>query len=689
MSLLKPLAEYIPSFDATNNNIFRFTTNGGTQVVKNRLTIRNNTTNTIVYQNTIESYTFQQELPSNTLINGTYYNFYFNTYDVSGNMSEDSNSVQFWCYTTPTLTLNINNGDIVNSSSYNFSVIYNQQQGELLQELIFKLYNENNVLLSTSNVFYSSQTPPTTFNYSFNGFENNKIYKIQVNGTTVENTQIESSLISFSTNYIQTNIYSILSLTNDCDNGYVRINSNLIVANGEMIPSSLEEEYIDNRYLDVHWFNNGVKWYEGFNFSKDFILSCWLKPTQEVGKFVEIRGYNLTENDGIHLYVNLKRNIPYGETTAKDYVELKVVNSTNSTLVSIRSNYVDIMNNLTYMFVWFKKVGNVYQLILTPMSRENTVFKWNGGGSTIQYNIFNDLKYQNIEYTTETTQFIPIENDFNISTYENQVVTLYGGIYDNLDITSDTTREYNTSFPIWNYKTILDCDFNSNINGGNTDIILSQIDKISIKRRLTNSFDWITLYEIPINSISDFNIVKLDSGVPTNESFDYAFVPVASDGTEGTYIVSSVTTLFNGLFISDNEKTFKLYNGIVYSGTQSTTLNGILQPIGRKYPFIIENSDVEYEEGSIQGTLVGYNFENTRKVDRFDVNKQLQDFVNFMNNKKSKIVKDWNGKIVLVKKNGSVSQSIDVSTGVCNVAFNYIEQGKYDNEQDLINNGII
>ena len=43
----------------------------------------------------------------------------------------------------------------------------------------------------------------------------------------------------------------------------------------------------------------------------------------------------------------------------------------------------------------------------------------------------------------------------------------------------------------------------------------------------------------------------------------------------------------------------------------------------------------------------------------------------------------------LLNLRNSDIQSIDVSTGVCNVVFNYIEQGKYDNEQDLINNGII
>ena len=45
MSLVKPIIATIPAFDATLNHTFTFTSNGGDQVVANRITIRNNNTN--------------------------------------------------------------------------------------------------------------------------------------------------------------------------------------------------------------------------------------------------------------------------------------------------------------------------------------------------------------------------------------------------------------------------------------------------------------------------------------------------------------------------------------------------------------------------------------------------------------------------------------------------------------------
>ena len=144
MAMMTPIALAHSAFSATNSETFKFSSTGGDQVVKNRLTIRNNTTNVVVYQNTVTSYLFQQEVPTNTLTNGVYYNYYFNTYDVNNNMSADSNAIAFRCYSTPTITfMNFPITNIINSSSYSFNITYNQSQGELLDYLIYYLYDSN------------------------------------------------------------------------------------------------------------------------------------------------------------------------------------------------------------------------------------------------------------------------------------------------------------------------------------------------------------------------------------------------------------------------------------------------------------------------------------------------------------------------------------------------------------------
>ena len=155
MALVKPIAQGISAFDATQDQTFSFTSSGGSQVVANQITIRLQDDNSVVYQNKVETYRFEQIVPANTLTNGNYYNFYFNTYDVGGNESEDSNVIQFYCFSNPTLTLiNLPLNNLVESSSYTFGVTYNQTQGELLNYLKFYLYDNLDNLITESDFYY-------------------------------------------------------------------------------------------------------------------------------------------------------------------------------------------------------------------------------------------------------------------------------------------------------------------------------------------------------------------------------------------------------------------------------------------------------------------------------------------------------------------------------------------------------
>ena len=74
MSLVKPIIATIPAFDATLNHAFTFTSNGGDQVVANRITIKNNNTNVVVYQNTLTTYILGQTVIANELNNNMCYN---------------------------------------------------------------------------------------------------------------------------------------------------------------------------------------------------------------------------------------------------------------------------------------------------------------------------------------------------------------------------------------------------------------------------------------------------------------------------------------------------------------------------------------------------------------------------------------------------------------------------------------
>ena len=133
MALTTPILYSQVAFDATNSQTFNFGVIGGDQVAQNKLTITNQATNEVIYDQAQTSYSFVHTVPANTLTDGVDYSAYLITYDANGNASPQSNSIQFFCYSTPSFQFtNLPIGNIITNSSFAFEVTYNQAQGELL-----------------------------------------------------------------------------------------------------------------------------------------------------------------------------------------------------------------------------------------------------------------------------------------------------------------------------------------------------------------------------------------------------------------------------------------------------------------------------------------------------------------------------------------------------------------------------
>lgn len=682
MSMTKPIALSKNAFDSTQDEIFYFSASGGNQVVKNKLTIRNNATNVVVYTNTVETFQFQQAVPSNTLTNGTYYNFYFNTYDVNNNESENSNVISFYCYTQPTVTFtNLIEGQIINNASFNCGVQYSQEQGELLDFLSINLYSTSNLLIATSGNLYSSQVPPIDFSYLFNGLENNRNYKIQSVAVSVNGTVTYSDMINFIVSYKNPTLFSRLNLENKCDDGYVQVRSNIIIADGE---SNIEPMvYINNTMADVRFPQNYIKWNQGYQINKDFEVSIWIKPTW-IYKFAEV-----FSSQGNGYTIKFVREMPYGETAVKDYFELSGYIG-GELKVYQRSNYVDIMTTNDYVLLWIKKVGTNYTLTLDIITKGDLSYiDWGIGNSNVEYNTLTSLSWGEESYT-QGTQPTLLNNDMD-SIFPLTNFELYGNIYDNLDITKDTTKTISESFPTWDYNTELNCDFNNNINGGNVNITLSQLSGLKIKRREYGTFEWMTIYERSVSSITDLYIDIQDSYIPSGNKFQWAIVPILNGGIEGDYIIEDLDVILNGTFLSNGDNIFKLYNSVVLGqGVQNVRI-GQLQPIGLEYPILIQNGKVNNYSNTLTANLYGYNFEETRRIDRNDVIKQADDFLKFVTNGKSFCITDWNGNIWIGKTNVApiLSYNNSYGNGVITVNLSFVEQGKYNNQRDMKNNGLL
>lgn len=268
-------------------------------------------------------------------------------------------------------------------------------------------------------------------------------------------------------------------------------------------------------------------------------------------------------------------------------------------------------------------------------------------------------------------------------------IRIENGIYDHMNITKDVDFDYTTELPgQWNLQTQFDADFNGTITAGNVDYILAQISSIKVKRRVKGTFDWMTLFTVPISKVSDVDFVRYDYIAKNNETYEYAIVPVIGN-TEGEYSINSIKSEFYGIFITDNKSSYKFLEGASYSGNERSNQTGIFEPYGSKYPVVIKNGALSYDKGTLTGTVI--TFDANQELDREGTIERLKAIENFLTEPTGKILKDFNGNIWLVSitDNIPVTYYSEVGMGFAQVSFNWNEIGNATDSGDLYYNNLI
>lgn len=351
MGLTTPILYNVSAFDATQVQTFAFNVIGGSQVVANTLTIKNNTTLETVYSQTQSTFKFEHILPANTLTNGTYYQATLTTKDAQGNESSPSTPIQFYCYSQPTFIIsNMPTGNVVANSSFAFNVTYNQEQGEILNAYVFNLYSASGVLISTSGTMYNTDsTLPLTLSYLFSGFEDKASYSVEVTGVTTNGTQITTGRVGFTTSYTTPDTFSFLFLTNNCKGGYITIESNIIGIDGETNPDPAI--YIDNKEIDVRADGNYVQWSKGYEINNNWTMRLWgryYQPNKEIFRFSNTAGDIIS--------------VVYCTDDTQCWFEMRAQYSGNIWAYTIESEHIALPENTEQLFTWLRRVDNLYEL---------------------------------------------------------------------------------------------------------------------------------------------------------------------------------------------------------------------------------------------------------------------------------------------------------------------------------------
>ena len=731
MSLVKPIINEITAFDATLNATITFIASGGDQVTKNEIKVvyneyeqgyfnsqdnlfykestfqtpiagnnytiyvdsntsksyiyngsifvETNLTEIVAYQNTTTTFNLSHIIPANTLTNGRYYKVAIRTYDALNNVSDWSNYQPFYCYTTPTLTLNVTNGQTITVSSFSIVLTYNQLQHEKLDYAIIELYNTNKVLLSSSGNMYNTDYPPLTFTYGVFGLENHSQYYIKASTVTLNGTITQTDMIRFYTNYDISPQQVTLEATLDSCNGYVNLKSSEVFnIVGESNPDPLkyllgQQADLRNATADINIeeYAYWAKWnHDLFVIPEDFLLRMWFYPARQPFEIIKLSN----DDDTTYLTISQERD------NTQDYLSIRTDSGTVKDLA-----LGDFCNGNTKLFLWIKVTGSTWDIQFGVLDTTATVINWNSRLScTIAYNVTSDIPWGTSIGVEPYGTFIPSSDTFQPMSGETTKILIGNGIFDHLNITKDTTISYTTALPTWDDNSIVDISFNGNLNA-----TPHNYNKLVLKRKDATLLNWMNLSEVDVldnvRTYIDFN----DSFIPTGITQDYALV-LYENNVPSEYHTVDITPIWGKYFLSDKDTRFVLNYAVIYSNHVQNIQNGTFMPIGATYPIIVQNGEGNFRSGSLQFKVLGYQFEIDKRLDRVSITRQTQDILKFLTNGKAKCLTDFNGNIYILKVVNSPQISYDANwgNGIATISFDWVEQGKYNDYESMLELGL-
>ena len=685
MSLVKPILNPIPAFDATNDFIITFVASGGDEVTGNELRIvTNDISQTVVYDNTITSNLLQHTIPANTLTNGHYYYATVRTYNSLNETSEWSLNKPFYCFSEPTLEFNINDGATIATDTFQVYLTYNQTEGEYMVSGRIELYNINGTLNQTSDELYDSSSPPNVLTWTFN-VENDKSY-ILVGIITTEYGTVVTRTVNFNVDYsVHTGDFFYVTVDN-CE-GEVKINTEGIVAlNGEIeknfhgIVNGDTGDFV--RYDNIFYANlvslDGVDpsfvsssptyasvSLTNFSLPTDFLFGVTVIPAlidQEIIRFTDT--YSPYGSYSKYISISINRGI------YQDYISIRTNNGT-----SIDKGLGIFCNGHIPINMFLRMVDGMLSLdfYIDTNRIVSSILDWNNNTNNNVYNMFtSSVIFEN----QNAGNFIPSSTVLNKITDTFNYITFGNGLYDNMVL---STNAYSDDPFTNNPSNIFFFEFN-----GDWDNTAGEaLNKVILERRLVTDTNWVQIGKEDLIPNTINYLTFTDKYIPTGQ-VDYKLKMYHFDDI--VYESSIVTNIkWDFVFISDINETYRLQSGVIYSNNQQNIQNNILMPIGTTYPIVIQNANGNYRSGSVQFTVLGYEFDNNQRLNRISMTKQLNDIMLFLTNTKPKVIKDFNGNIFIIRvvNNPQVSYDANWGNNIPKVSFDWVEQGKYDDMTDM------
>ena len=274
-----------------------------------------------------------------------------------------------------------------------------------------------------------------------------------------------------------------------------------------------------------------------------------------------------------------------------------------------------------------------------------------------------------------------------IDTEPTEYMEISNAIFDEVYMDGDTNIPYDMVIPEWGYTTILDAKFNGNLLAGNVDFTLDSVNAMRLKRRKAGEYKWILFDEHKIVTEEDFNYVYNDITVASNTHYQYAAVPVIN-GAEGTYQTVDIYARFEGAFVIDPTYGYQIILNMEQGTTTRSIPANVVETVNGKYPYVFYTSQASYDRSSISGILMGLN-DTTCEWDLDGAWRLRQSFREFASNRRSKLVKRYDGAIWLANIIDAITDSPAGHPQIATTNFSFVEVGDAASNRDLYEHGFI
>lgn len=277
--------------------------------------------------------------------------------------------------------------------------------------------------------------------------------------------------------------------------------------------------------------------------------------------------------------------------------------------------------------------------------------------------------------------FLPPATNLNFHS-----LSISDGTYDHLYLSEDINSTIESLDADWTYETKLNANFDKNLDAGNSGFSLKTTDTIVIRKRERDTLNWTTIYTIPVREFADFNFTRYYPYAANHADSEYMLISTIN-GIENSYVITPCLSEFDGFFIVDKDHIYgTIYNLAPVDTTQNSNVT-VLELLNNRYPSVYTNSQCNYVNGYTSGCFLKLN-PDTQTVDTKAGIRYRQEFMDWLTNGKSKLIKLEDGRIYLARISGKPTETQEGPSELKRIGFDWTQIGDAESPRDLYLNSL-